>query len=328
MQIEPRPSRQLPAEWTGARLFIEKWLGRRCAVDSMLQFIGGAGMFVAGLVALVLTSVFIAAVVCFLVFEISALLAMFGFGFTLARPFLFGCLSLAIMALSIYYAWNTRCENPSAARFNFDTSVPGITTLALEFISAGPIFMVLAAQDFHKAYRLNRTDIPQVSAVLLWLYDKNGRASFAEISMEFPGLNIIRVLPQLRDISGVYWWPEEGELALSEELQKILGAILGREPKNFPYYGRATQEPPHAESPGSKANAEMVAWYSTLGLPPFATLQQVKTRYRKLAKIHHPDARARHQPPGGIADDEQIKRINEAYHSILKHSQNRAGNFE
>ena len=69
--------------------------------------------------------------------------------------------------------------------------------------------------------------------------------------------------------------------------------------------------------------------YAALNLPPFATLQQVKSRYRKLAKIYHPDARARNSSGNPAASDEQMKRIsNEAYHNILKHSQNQAGGFD
>lgn len=331
MQIEPRASRQLPAEWTGARNFIEQWLRRRCVIDSLLQFVGGLGMVVAGIIALALTSGLTAGVIFFLAMEANALLGAAGADVSIMRPGFFGVVFLIVMALSVVYAWKTRRESSGAAQINFDSSWAALGSLAMEFIAAGPIFMVLAAQDFHKSFRLSRMDIPQVSAVLLWLYDKNDRGGFAELSLAFPGLNIVRVLPQLRDISGVYWWPQEGEIALSEEFQKTLAGILGRSPKGIPSPGRGTREPRQprfAESPPHGVSSEMVAWYSTLNLPPFATLQQVKARYRKLAKIYHPDARAQDRATGsGASDDEQMKRINEAYHNLLKHSQNQAGSF-
>lgn len=328
MQIEPRQSRQLPAEWTGARDFIEQWLRRRCVIDSLLQFVGGLGMVVAGLIALVFTSGFTAGILFFLVMEANALLSAGGFGGSAMRPVFFGILFLIMMALSVVYAWRTRRESSGAAQINFDSSWAAFGSLAMEFIAAGPIFMVLAAQDFHKSVRLSRMDVPQVSAVLLWLYDKNDRGGFAELSLAFPGLNIVRVLPQLRDISGVYWWPQEGEIALSEEFKKTLAEILGRGPKGMPSPGRPAREPRFAESPAQGVGGEMLTWYSTLNLPPFATLQQVKARYRKLAKIYHPDARARNRAAGAaVSDDEQMKRINEAYHNILKHSQIQAGSF-
>jgi DnaJ-domain-containing protein 1 len=327
MQIEPRPSQPLPAEWTGARLVVEKWLARRCVVESLLQLVGGMWMLLAGLVALALTSGVAAFLIFFLVLEINGLFAAAGVGISLMRPVLFAGLFILFMALSVIYAWRTRRETSAAARVIFDSSFSSLTNLALEFFSAGPIFMVLAAQDFHKFARLSRADVPQLSAVLLWLYDKNSRAGFAEISLAFPGLNAVRVLPQLRDLSGIYWWPEEGEIALSEELQKTLAEVLGRGPKNFPAHGGPARESTHFKSSAPGISDETLSWYTTLNLPPFATLQQVKTRYRKLAKIHHPDARARNRPAGEPADDGQMKRINEAYHNILKHSQNQAGSF-
>jgi curved DNA-binding protein CbpA len=46
-----------------------------------------------------------------------------------------------------------------------------------------------------------------------------------------------------------------------------------------------------------------------LGLPPGATRQQIKRRYRALAKQHHPDR-------GG--DQREMKRIIAAYELLMK----------
>lgn len=48
---------------------------------------------------------------------------------------------------------------------------------------------------------------------------------------------------------------------------------------------------------------------SVLGLPPNATPQQIKRRYRALAKRHHPDR-------GG--DQRQMQRIIAAYELLMK----------
>ena len=48
---------------------------------------------------------------------------------------------------------------------------------------------------------------------------------------------------------------------------------------------------------------------NVLGLPPNATRQQIKRRYRALAKKHHPDK-------GG--DQRQMKRIIAAYELLMK----------
>lgn len=48
---------------------------------------------------------------------------------------------------------------------------------------------------------------------------------------------------------------------------------------------------------------------TVLGLPPDATRQQIKRRYRELAKQHHPDR-------GG--DEREMQRIIAAYHLLMK----------
>ena len=50
---------------------------------------------------------------------------------------------------------------------------------------------------------------------------------------------------------------------------------------------------------------------AVLGLPPDATRQQIKRRYRELAKIYHPDR-------GG--DQKEMRRIIAAYQLLMKSS--------
>ena len=65
---------------------------------------------------------------------------------------------------------------------------------------------------------------------------------------------------------------------------------------------------------GSRANPvrpllERQQALNLLGLPPNATRQQIKRRYRALAKKHHPDR-------GG--DQREMKRIIAAYELLMK----------
>lgn len=50
--------------------------------------------------------------------------------------------------------------------------------------------------------------------------------------------------------------------------------------------------------------------YTVLGVPPTATLEEVKKRYRQLSMVYHPDRE------GGY--NEAMKRVNEAYKQILR----------
>lgn len=56
-------------------------------------------------------------------------------------------------------------------------------------------------------------------------------------------------------------------------------------------------------------------YYALLGVPATAKTAEIKRAYRQLVRQFHPDATAR-------AEDEQIKRINEAY-AILSDSRKR-----
>jgi hypothetical protein len=316
MQIEPHHSdpKPTPAERTGGQVVIELWLRRLCSRESIFQLASGTLVLVIGLG--ILAFMFVVLVGGFFRFFLLGINPVGVIG-----------LALAYFILTFRYAHRTRWGTDAAARISFGSPASSMWYLICEILSAGPIFIVLAAQDFQKFARLSRMDIQPVSALLLWLFDEGGRASFAEISLAFPGLNVVRVLPQLRDIPGIYWSPDEGRISLSAGFAKRLAALLRREPRRKrPFERTASRPPPFAEPPPvTTVSDETLAWYAALNLPPFATLQQVKARYRKLAKIYHPDARARNDASDDAAGDEQMKRINEAYHNILEHSQSQAG---
>jgi DnaJ domain len=322
MSSIPRQSHRTPAEWTGAPRLMEKWLARSCVVELTINFAGGAVFLLLGLAALVFTSFIAAGLIMVILFEAGAGLALFGLSVSLIRPAMFVILFLLFMGLSVIYAYKTRWERDSTAGVDLGAAFSSFTSLGWEFFSAGPILLVLSVQDLYRCVRLYQLDVPQVSALLLWLYDKGGQASFAEICLNFPGLNAVRVLPQLRDLPGINWWPEDGRVSLSETLRQTFAQILGRESKSGPFsYGSSSYERPHYQEPVAEVDREILAWYAALQLPLFANLQQVKTQYRKLAKLHHPDAQSARRARGETPDGEQMKRINEAYHNILKHSQ-------
>ena len=60
----------------------------------------------------------------------------------------------------------------------------------------------------------------------------------------------------------------------------------------------------------------MQDYYAVLGVPPGATLQDIKRAYRRLARLHHPDLNKE-------ARDDLIKCLNEAY-EVLRDADRRA----
>ena len=58
----------------------------------------------------------------------------------------------------------------------------------------------------------------------------------------------------------------------------------------------------------------MLSDYSTLGLPPTASLREIKQAYKDLAIIYHPD-KMRNNP---LLDPIDFKNIKHSYESLLK----------
>jgi hypothetical protein len=197
-----------------------------------------------------------------------------------------------------------------------------ITSLAWDFMGGSARLLLSALESFSKASRLLRLDLTQVTTIILWLWQKGSKAGTDDISAQFPELNTVRVLPQMRDIPGVIWLPDpRGIILLSGEFRAELAkAIKIRQrtvPTPDPVFESERQEPP--PEPPTPSN-EILEWYKTLGLPAYATVQQVKKKYRQLAKLHHPDAVAARTPEAKAAAVEKMTRINIAYENIMKSS--------
>jgi len=64
-------------------------------------------------------------------------------------------------------------------------------------------------------------------------------------------------------------------------------------------------------NPANEAPAELREPLATLGLSWPTTLDAVKTRYKELAKRHHPDANG-----GSVVSEERLKVINLAYAAL------------
>ncbi len=120
----------------------------------------------------------------------------------------------------------------------------------------------------------------------------------------YKGMSPAEVEAQLRSDTG--WqrptWPlgSLGHAAWDEDVLK--------DPLHILQGVRGTQQ--HRSDPG-KAPAELREPLATLGLSWPVTLDAVKSRYKELAKRHHPDAN------GGSRDaEERLKVINLAYAAV------------
>jgi hypothetical protein len=198
-------------------------------------------------------------------------------------------------------------------------------SFAGDFLAGGPRLLSAGGQSFARAIRLLGLDVSQVAPIILWLWQKGAKATTGEIYHQFPGLNTVRILPQLRDIPGVIWLPDpRGIVLLSTEFRAELAKVIGKPrptPRPEPSFEQESEPKREEAAPGQ--SEEIIEWYKILGLPAYAPIQQVKKRYRQLAKIHHPDALASSRSRLKDKSDETMKRINIAYENILNYSASR-----
>jgi DnaJ-domain-containing protein 1 len=86
-----------------------------------------------------------------------------------------------------------------------------------------------------------------------------------------------------------------------------LDEAMRRDPLHVLNAGRGRPAAP----PGADAPAEMREPLATLGLAWPLTMDELKRRYKELAKLHHPDANG-----GDRAAEERLKTINLAYAAV------------
>lgn len=114
---------------------------------------------------------------------------------------------------------------------------------------------------------------------------------------------------------------DEDERAAMEELEAELNAPRGA-PKRPTQGARSYQEQRRQESssppPRPSLDPALVAAYSTLGLTPSATWDEVNTAHRGLLKKHHPDRHAGNEALLKQATL-QSQKINEAYQTLKRH---------
>lgn len=88
-------------------------------------------------------------------------------------------------------------------------------------------------------------------------------------------------------------------------IEKVTGKKIGSWVKTLQEENQIGQGAPPAQSIAKSTDP-----YAVLGVPPTASLGEVKKRYRQLSMIYHPDRE------GGYT--EAMKRINQAYEQITK----------
>jgi hypothetical protein len=299
-----------------------QWLRRYVRGEASFRALEGLAIAIAGFITLIMTSYIAAFGLLFIGLHLGVRRWE-----TFLHSGIFISLVLLVLAISFIGAY----KNPwgvdySGARVSWGTPISGdllkgMTTLVCDLLFSGPRILFAACDSFGKALRLSRLDVPQVTAILLWLWERGNKATVEEVSLIFSRFNAVRILPQLRDIPGVIWLPKShGVIFLSEEFRSALSTVISCNSEYQNAEEPSSNEDTNPDEHEQDIDNEIVEWYKTLGVPPFAPLHEVKRKYRQLVKIYHPDAMSDAQKVDGDKADDQIKRINTAYHNLIKNA--------
>ncbi len=216
----------------------EKWLRRYAIRDSLAQALEGGLFMFLGLIIFAFTSYLTAFALFFGLIETLAFFSLFGLGFHhMHRAILgfFGFLLMLVSGLSFVGAYRNKYgmdySNVKVGLFQRVSGdlFAGAATLTCDGLFSGPRLLFGAGEALLKAFRLLRMDFHELADIIVWLLNKGTKATAVEIAHAFPEYNIVRLLPELRDLTGVIWLanPDKVVILLSPEFKKGLsGAVL------------------------------------------------------------------------------------------------------
>jgi hypothetical protein len=157
-----------------------------------------------------------------------------------------------------------------------------------------------------------RTNLNDAAVVLSWMLKRNKKVAVEELVSAFPQINFVRLLPQLRLLSGFIWLPtRNGVCILSAELKAEMLALPDAAFETL-------DEPTPSIALDDFPLSEEQSWFAIFGLHTYASLAEVKTRYRMLARQFHPDRHRCENLEAQKAAEERMKHINEAYRNICR----------
>lgn len=177
--------------------------------------------------------------------------------------------------------------------------------LAREYFHMGPRIIFDGWSELVRARQLSRIDAPMCAQLLGYLLTKNTPTRREELLRVFPIWTWDTMVRQLRIIEGVIVFRNEMSISLLTPLRLELRQLLSHFPK---------EEIPQAEpQPTPVEEPQKLSAYEILGVPPNATVAEIKTAYRNRIKECHPDRFANTDAKSRALAEEWTKALNAAY---------------
>jgi hypothetical protein len=299
---------------------LQRWLRTKALSRSIHCITAGIVFCILGLITIAMTSGGAAFVSFMLLLRVSAAFSLAGTNIHVMRASLLWGVVVFIAVLSFWEAWRNPYGLGSFRQaVHLRDRVSGSMLKALgsifgDLFLAGPRLVFSGFESFRECHLLSRTEFAKAASVLLWIFQRNRKVSVEELAQVFPTINFVRLIPQLRSLTGLIWLrPATGVCILGSELKSELQELLQYEFQNDVF-----EEPTAFPSQERTGFAEERQWYATLGLEIYAPLKEVKKRYRILARRFHPDRLQQSASEPRAAAEERMKQINEAYGNIRR----------
>ena len=181
--------------------------------------------------------------------------------------------------------------------------------IVADMLFTGPRLVMWSFSSLCQAFRLMRTDLETASDILSILVRRLHRISLNELSKLILGRDPMKTLFLLQEIDCVLFLSKEPEgVILMPETREELNSILGVQ-GDF----ETTPEDEPEEEPVVASPVEDLEYYELLGVPPTASLKEIKTAYRNRIKQCHPDKFVGRGAEFRRLAEERAKELNEAY---------------
>ncbi|HLX68711.1 MAG TPA: J domain-containing protein [Verrucomicrobiae bacterium] len=182
--------------------------------------------------------------------------------------------------------------------------------LAREYFHIGPRLILAGWDRLDRARRLARIDLPFCAELLEYLHGKTTPTSGEELQRAFPAWTWNEIASQLRVIDGVILFRNTHSVSLLAPLRLELRQLLVTHSPRPDIPEEEPQSVPVDEP-------QRLTPHEILGIPPNATLAEIKIAYRNRVKECHPDRFPNLDEQSRQLAEEWTKALNAAYAELL-----------
>lgn len=222
-------------------------------------------------------------------------------------------LMLAVTALVIAVGLFVRSSHPDREDRQRGLDSMGLWIIE-DILAIGPGLIAEALRQVRRCGDLNELNVTACARALIYLATHHKAVPFEELARQCPQLSGSRLKQQLSLLHGVLFVGEDAErVTLMDPFRLRLRWILEREQTTVPGERPAASAPQPVPQPMQFAAPETLSPHELLGVPPAASLAQIKKAYRRRVKECHPDLFASMDERSKALAERWTRALNAAY---------------